>query len=137
MNGAGENRVISRDPFKWIAAGNLLAVPLFWQELVVVSQVLIANPTGAIVAALVTALAVAFGVAAVWRRSVRAGAVLQIIVLIPSVIRLIATYSGWSSLPAASDAGEFRFYLGMLLIVVVPGALLAISILALRRRHGR
>ena len=116
--------------------GNLLAVPLYWQELMPLLQVVIPYPNAALLCGAIGGFAVAALIASSWVRSARLGAVAQIAALLPSVVRLVRSYEGRQRVPKWMDVSDLRFVLAFLLLCVVPAVLVAVSVLALRR-HAR
>lgn len=115
-----------------LVGGNVLAIPLYSMAFsaAVVDHLQAAwrfSPYADVAGGIVMA-----GIAiAAWCHSARVGATTQIIFLFPIVLALFfGTHSNWSGFEPAA-LRDWRVLLGIALIVVIPGALLAGAILVI------
>jgi len=115
-----------------------LCVMLFcWLELSYVLSRAVQSPRLAGSLAALGAAALGCLTVAVWLRNARAGAVLQIALLLPGVVGMFVAYRWRGPHLSAGDDVDLGFLLGIVIVAVIPGALLSAALLVLSRMRSR
>lgn len=118
--------------FPLAVVGNLLALPMYWQAIGPLTVCFSRNMDTQMLLALAAALVAGAAAAWAWSRSARAGAAVQLLVVLPVVIRLAVDWRGMSPKLHLADFADSRFIFAVVLILAF-GVLAAIPVIVLAR----
>lgn len=114
--------------------GGICAVPIYWLELGYVFHLVVQPIDLAEHIALGGAILLATLTVWAWWRSVRLGAIVQILLLLPVIIALASIFPEEIERARWGGGIDIRVAKGLLVLAVIPGMLLAFALIALRRR---
>jgi hypothetical protein len=120
-----------------IALGGVCLLPVYWLQLSYVLQFVIRSPGAMGRAAGLGAVTLTILGAYAWNHSVRLGAIIQVLLLLPGVLGLVTIFRGQFIRATWGGGIDMHFVAGLLAVGIAPGAVLAFAAIALRRRQRR
>jgi hypothetical protein len=120
-----------------VAVGNVVAVPVYAAEVLQLTQLLLPYFIANAVAVLAGGV-IAGAVTWMWMRDVRLGAAVQATAFLPMFLFGVGTTRSLNSNGLMFiDFLDFRIFLAVALMIVVPGILVSVALVTLRRRRAR